>query len=205
LFSPIVRRALAAAAVLLIAIGLIWKVPDWTSDKPSETPFVLVVAMGHKPLKLDDMVAEKVRVQPPAPGIEAKALKAILERDGMLPAPPAVDVHVALVNRSKKTVALRHGDLEPSLTLEIEGDGVVRIAAAKGEPPAFLRPQTVHLEPGEQFLLHVDRLIAGSASKREYIYLTEPGDYTLTILLRVTIDGQVVTVIGDPETVKVEK
>ena len=63
----------------------------------------------------------------------------------------------------------------------------------------------MRLAPGKQFRLHIDRLIAGSPGKLEYVYITEPGDHALTALLRVLVDDRVVTVTGGLVSIKVEK
>ena len=209
LFSPVVRRALAAAAVFLIAVGLIWLVPDWDKGRAIEPQFALLVQPQERGFKVDDAIAAKVRSNPQAPaiekGMEVMALKARLERDGKLPPPTEVSVDLGLVNRGERPVELRLGDTEPMLTLDLEGPGVVRIPAKGAETPRFLRRQSVRIEPGERLNLHVDRLIAGSPDKLEYIYLTEPGDYTLTVLLHGTVEGREITVISEPARIKVEK
>ena len=214
LFSPLVRRSLAAAAVILIAAGLVTWLPNWDGSKTAEPQLALLVRPGEAPFRFEEIAPAKVRANPPpaeALTLKAQALKALeadlveAQREGKLPMPPLVSVDLALVNRDKKPIELTIGDLEPTLAMELEGANVVRIAATSAEPPAYLRRQSVHLEPGKQFALHIDRLIAGSPGKLEYIYLTEPGDYTLTVQLRVRIDKRVVTVTGDPVRIKFEK
>ena len=79
----------------------------------------------------------------------------------------------------------------------------MRIPAAGAEELEFLRPRSLHLEPGKQPILRVNRLIAGSHGRLEYIYFTEPGEYTLTPRLRLTADGQPVTVAGEMVPIKV--
>ena len=61
------------------------------------------------------------------------------------------------------------------------------------------------MEPGKQLTLQIDRLVAGSPGKLEYLYLTEPGEFTLTPRLRLTADGQPVTVKGAAVRIKVKR
>ena len=60
----------------------------------------------------------------------------------------------------------------------------------------------VYAPAGAEHIIRIDRLVAGSPGNLQFIYLTEPGEYTLTARLRVIVDGRVVTVIGTPLRVK---
>jgi predicted anti-sigma-YlaC factor YlaD len=217
-FAPFVRGAVAAAAVFLIAVGMIWWLPPWDPNgRASEPQFALLVHAGKEALKIDQQ--RPVRAPGPAPvedkGVEAglalaapagaalrrELLKA--QREGKLPPPPAVALELALVNDGKRPVEVRLGDVVPTLELELQGDGVLRLPADQAPAPEFLQPRSLQLEPGQRHVIHVDRLVAGSRGQVEYIYLTEPGEYTLTARLRLTAGGQVVTVTGTPVRIKV--
>jgi hypothetical protein len=125
------------------------------------------------------------------------------QRQGKLPPPPAVSLELVLVNSGNRSVQVRLGDAAPTLSLAIKGDGVVRMPAPDAATPRFLQRQTLHLGPGERHVVSIDRLIAGSRDKLEYVYLTEPGDHMLTAQLRFTADGRLVTVTGTPVRIKI--
>ena len=126
------------------------------------------------------------------------------KRDGKLPLPPEVTLELALVNTGKGPVEVRLGDAAAELSLELPGEGVIRIEAPpEAKQPDFLRPQTLLLDAGKTHVIHIDRLIAGSPGKLDYIYFTEPGEYTLTARFRLTADGRIVTVTGEKVRIKV--
>jgi hypothetical protein len=223
LFTPFVHRSMAAAALLLIAAGLIWWLPQWNTDRSAFGPqFALLVHPGKQAFTVDQAPArstdkpqaplkdkgpEAVAVMPlAAPSGEAlrrDLLKA--EHDGKLPPPPAISLKLALVNNGKRPTHVRLGDTEPTLSLEVQGAGVLRIAVPDAAEPEFLKPQSLQLEPGKSHIIQIDRLIAGSRGNLEFIYLTEPGEYTLTARLRLIVDGQVVTVTAEPVRIQVGK
>src|SRR5207245_2871695 len=123
------------------------------------------------------------------------ALQRAKKQGGALPPPPAVPIALVLKNDGTVPLQVRFGDAATQLTLDVRGrPGVVRVPAAGVEPPAFLRPRSIRIEPGGQEVVRLDRLIAGSRGRLEYVYLTEPGDYALTARLRVTAGGTVATV-----------
>jgi hypothetical protein len=214
IFTPFVGRAALVAAVFLVALGLNWWIPKGDRDQKGPEPqFALLVHAGKPRLKDDP--------QPPAPltanGAEAVAVVPLAvrsgdafrrelsqaQRDGKLPLPPEVFLELLLVNTGTRPVEVRLGDTAAELSLELPDDGVIHIPAPAGEKPDFLRPQTLQLAPGKQQAIHIDRLIAGSSGKLEYIYLTEPGEYLLTARLTLTADGRVVTVTGEKVRIKV--
>ncbi len=215
-FTPFIGRLVAAAAVLLIAIGVIWWYPKKDSGQPGFEPeFALLVRSDEQrllvPLAKDaatpskDKRLEVVVVQARAE-LKGEAFRKHLieaERDGKLPEPPPVPLELTLVNTGKRPVQVQLGDAVTELTLELQGDGVVRIPVGETAEPMFLKPQSFHLGPGEQHVLHIDRLIAGSLGRLEYVYLTEPGEYTLTPRLRLTADNRNVTVTGEAIRIKV--
>lgn len=208
-FMPILRRASLVAAVLLLAVGLIW----WLPRQPRETSpeFALLVraakldVVPQAPAKLDFKDAEALillqAVARAGNTLRNELMQA--ERDGKLPLPPAVRLELAVVNRGKRPVEVRLGDAEAKLSLDLAGDGVIRLAAPGAEIPETLRAQTLRLEPEKQLVLQMDRLVAGTPDKLEYIYLTEPGEFKLTPSLRLTADGKAMTVTGETVQIKV--
>ena len=70
--------------------------------------------------------------------------------------------------------------------------------------PDILEPRTARLSPGVMFRRPIDRLIAGRPGAIEYIYLTEPGEYTVKVVLRLTVDGKPLTIATEPVRVRVK-
>ena len=216
IFTPFVRSVALVAAVVLVAVGLIWWLPRDNPDRPDTEPqFALLVQAGKTRQKVDlqapglgkEKSAEAVAVVPLAARggdtLRTDLVKA--QREGKLPLPPEVTLELVLVNTGQRAVEVRLGDERAELALEVAGDGVVRIPAPKADTPAVLRPQTLLLNAGKQHVFLIDRLIAGSPGKLEFIYVTEPGEYKLTARLRLTADGRAVTVTGETVRIKVEK
>jgi hypothetical protein len=218
-FTPFVQRALAAAAVFLIAVGLIWWLPRGTGPGQPGPQLALVVHAGQRIFKLETQAPATEAHIPPlkdkagttastlaevrcAAQFQDELLKA--KRKGKLPSPPAVALELALVNNSKRPTRIQMGEAAPTLKLEVKGPCVIRIPVADAKEPEFLQPQTLQLDPGAQHIFHIDRLIAGARGRLEYIYLTEPGEYMLTAELRLTADGQLVTVTAAPVRIRVE-
>jgi hypothetical protein len=214
IFTPFVRRAIAVAAVFLIAVGLVWWLPRGNDDgKDSEPQFALLVQSGKPRLKallpaqIRDKATEAVAIVPLA-ARNGEAFREDLkqaQRGDKLPLPPEVALELVLVNAGKRAVEVRLGDAGSELSLDVPGEAVVRVTAPKAELPAALRPQTLQLEEGQRHVIHIDRLVAGSPGKLEYIYLTEPGEYKLTARLRLTADGRAATVTAEPVRIKVDR
>jgi hypothetical protein len=217
-FTPFVRRLSAAAALLLIALGVIWWFPKndgGQHDQPEFEPeFALLVrpdeqqrlaplAKNAIPLNEKRLEAVAVHVRAEMKGEAFRNILAEAQREGKLPEPPLVPLALTLVNSGKRPVHVQLGDAITELTLELQGEGVVRIPAGETTKATFLEPQKFDLGPGAQHILHIDRLIAGSLGRLEYVYLTEAGEYTLTPRLRLTADNRAVTVIGETVRIKV--
>jgi hypothetical protein len=215
---PFIRQAVAVAALFLIAVGLMLWAPIWDTDRKGSEPALALLVHARKeiqapePDKHQELVkghaAEKVAIIALGSRGGAMFRRELdqAQRAGKLPLPPEISLELVLVNTGKRPVEVRLGEETPTLSLELTGDGVVRMSAPKAqkpEEPDFLRTQALQLEPGKKHILHIDRLIAGSRGNLEYIYLTEPGEYTLTATLRLTADGNVVTVTGTPVRIKV--
>lgn len=202
-FFRVIQPVLAAAAVILIAIGVSFWLP---SLKPDDTPqFALLVRVreSEKPVRN----GEKIQAMPAhmllAKGeeIRKKLLKA--ERDGPLPLPPKVALDLTLVNEGKRAVEVKLGDDATLLTFELDEEKVVRVPAPKAKEPEFLQSRTLDLKPGEKHTIVVDRLIAGSPGKLEYIYPIERGEYEVTTSLRFTAGAKAVEVRGQATRVKI--
>jgi hypothetical protein len=215
---PFIHRSVAVAALFLIAVGLMLWAPIWDTDRRGSGPALALLVHARKEIQAPELdkhqelvkghAAQKVMVIPLAARGGAAFRRELdqAQRDGRLPLPSEISLELVLVNTGKRPVEVRLGDETPTLSLELTGDGVVRMSAPKAqkqEEPDFLRTQALQLEPGKKHIFHIDRLIAGSRGNLEYIYLTEPGEYTLTASLRLTADGHVVTVTGTPLRIKV--
>jgi hypothetical protein len=214
LFTPYVHRTLAAAAGILIVVGLIWWLPQWhTNPLAFEPQLALLVRGDQQSFKVDAQsqartIEKGVELVMPLTAPSGVALKHDLlkaGRDGKIPPPPAISLDLALVNNGDRPTTVRIGDAEPTLSLEVHGDGVVRLPASDAATPSFLEPVALQLAPGERHIVHIDRLIDGSPGRLEYIYLTEPGEYALTARLRANADGQVITVTSGPVRIRVAK
>lgn len=201
---PFMRGVLAAAAMLLIAVGLAWWLPN-RHDGPEPSFALLIPPRKQMPDKLPappndkGLEAMAVVVRNLRSGKEFRDELARAQQQGKLPLPPAIALDLALVNTGDRAVEVRLGELE----LDLPGDGVIRMAAPEGQTPNFLRPQPLHLKPGQEHIIHIDRLIAGSSNKLEYIYVIEPGNYTLTARVRFTVAGKAMTVSGPPVRIMV--
>lgn len=201
-------RALAVAALILITVGLVWWLPNWNTEHKGAGPaFALLVHQREQmPDKLPAPPKDKMVEAMPALVRTARGGKEFrdelirAQKNGKLPPPSAVALDLMLVNTSDQAVEFR---LAPTLELDLPGDGVIRIAAPDAETPDYLLPRPLQLKPGQEHVIRIDRLIAGSQDNLEYIYVTEPGEYTLTARLRFTIAGKGVTVTGPPVGIKV--
>jgi|ERR1043166_6133574 hypothetical protein len=203
---PFVRGGLAAAAVVLVAIGLVW----W-SPSNNEARFEPTFAMVVHARKVDDIVPGPEKLPAALKTQNAEVMVAIpqtvrgddfreslikAKRAGKLLLPPAVSLDMELVNTSKRTVEIRPG--ESILELDVGSNGVLRMDVPNAEEPDFLHPATVQLDQGEKYIIRIDRLIAGSRGKLEYVYLTKPGDYELTARLRINVAGKTIVVSAPP-------
>jgi hypothetical protein len=216
-----VRRAAAVAALFLLTVGLMWMLPRWqphTSEPDLQLSLVLldvgpeakmgpaieVRATRDPAAPLKGSGAEAMAMVP-APGKTGEAFRSELlqaQRDGKLPLPPAFPLALALTNTGERRLEVRLGDVETELSLELQGQGVVRLPAVGVAEPEFLQSQTFQLAPGEQLVFRIERLIAGARGRLEYLYLTEPGDYDLIASLRVTANGTVVKLRSETIHVK---
>ena len=197
-FAPTLRRALAAAALILIALGL----GVWMPTADSEPRFSLVVDQQQAKVRIEPGMQEaKALLATRGKDLRARLLKA--KDEGKLPMPPAIDLELALVNDSRRPIEVRLGDAVTRLTLDIDGDGVIRIPVTMVPLPEFLKPRLLRLQPGERHVVRVDRLIAGSTNELEFIYVVESGEYLIDATLRVTADRKAISVKAPPTRVRI--
>jgi predicted anti-sigma-YlaC factor YlaD len=210
--APFVRSFVAAAAVMLIAAGLLWWLPPWDTDSAASGAQLALVVHARQAVKIDapvpgratDKGAEAVAVMPLAAKSGETLRRDLLQaqREGKLPPPPAVSLSMTLVNNGKRPVEVRLGDVVPMLSLDVDGNGVVRMPVPEGQAVDFPERQSWQLQPGAQHDITIGRLMAGSPGAIEYIYLTEPGEVTVTARLRLSVDGEPVTVTAAPVHIK---
>jgi hypothetical protein len=222
MFRPSVRRAAALAALVLLTVGLLWVHPRperWASEPELQLALVIpdtrqeyksTSAIEVRPmhdlaafLKASDAVALAAPIRAGQSGEAFRHELVQAQRDNKLPPPPALPVALALRNTGDRSVEVRLGNADSELTLDVRGEGVVRMPAVGVAAPEFLRPQTFQLAPGEELVVRIDRLIAGERDRLEYIYLTEPGEYTVSARLRVTVGGAGMILRSGPMRVRV--
>jgi hypothetical protein len=218
---PFARRAIAMAAMVLLAVGLAWLPHDWQRGSEAELQLTAITFRGDALEKQDFPVA--VRASPDAvPGFMKLAGNVLTVglpptqlgesfrrelRDAQLhdrlPAPTSVPLALAIRNSDKHAFEVRLGDANTVLSLDVNGEGVVRIPYTGDAKPSFLQPQSHWLAPGESRVIRIDHLVAGSTGRLEYIYLTEPGDSKLVALLRLWADGHPAIVESNPTRIQV--
>lgn len=219
---PFARRAMAMAAMVMLAVGLVWLPQIWQGEGAPELQLTMLEFRGNALEKGD--LAVGVRANPePAPVLMEFPANTIIvalpstqlgepfrrelrqaQRDGRLPPPTPVPVSLVLRNAGKYAFEVRLGDPATALTLDVTGEGVVRIPFTGAARPAYLQAQSHWLTPGQSHEIKIDRLIAGSAGRLEYIYLTEPGDCKVLARLRLWADGRPAIVQSDTLHIHVE-
>jgi hypothetical protein len=194
-----VNRAAALAAMLVICAGLLimpsGPVPlgDALQLSLAVQPLVRGEIPGAAPdheAAMKSMVFE-TRGPSTQMGESFRRELTLAQQQGRLPPLPELAVHLELTlkNTSRQPIELRLGDSTSELHIDVEGNGVVRLPAPGAPVPGFLQERTVRLEPGKADHMVVDRLIDGRPGALEYIYLTEPGTYTLTIQVKARAGG----------------
>jgi hypothetical protein len=208
---PFVGLLTAAAALVLFTFGL--------TGGGMEQPETIATALVADARTLQAMKAT-VGVPDREPGGVAEAarfdhdvklpadmtLTVVLDRDGMnadeyrrylrearrtatLPLPPALNLSLELRNASSAEKFLYFEDERTKLSLDLQGAGVLRLNAP-GDVAAPVPTKTIRVDPGQSLPLPVRHLIDGSRRKVQYLYWIEPGEYTLTIRLRVPASEQ---------------
>jgi hypothetical protein len=105
-----------------------------------------------------------------------------------LPPPPALDLALELRNPGSAEKVLYLEDERTNLSLDLQGPGVLRLNVP-GDALAPFPLKPIRLSPGQSKPLPI-RLIDGNREQIQYVYPTEPGDYILTIRLRVPASEQ---------------
>jgi anti-sigma factor RsiW len=209
ILRPALWRTAALAASVLVAFGL----SAWLHPAASvRSPGVQLAAVAPRTLEVPGGAeAMMVRVSPAAKSVdaaqaaEAEALQYPLDLGGKtaaefrravraeadadrLPPPPVVDLALDVRNAGREVLPLRFGDERTELKLELRSPGVLDVPAA-GAPPPIEGPALVRLAPGEIWRVPVRRLAYGTRGAVRYLYWTAPGDYKLTITLRVPVEA----------------
>jgi hypothetical protein len=218
---PFARRAIAIAAMAMLAVGLAWLPQGWQRGSIADLQLTALTFPGDALEKQG--VAVAVRAGPEAAPAFTKLIANTLTvslppaqlgetfrrelRAARLhdrpPAPTPVPLALAIRNTGKHAFEVRLGDSTTELSLDVKGEGVVRMPYVGDAKPAFLQSQSHWLAPGESQVIRIDRLVAGSAGRLEYIYLTEPGDNTFVARLRLWADGRPAIVESDPMHIQV--
>jgi hypothetical protein len=206
---PFVRRLAAVAALLLISCGLLWFLPKPSSDV-SGLQLALVIepdsrvgrglpdaapgpelAMAKGENKMLDMVVPHGQM-----GETFRQELRIAESEGRLPPPSELPskIDLTLKNAGHQLIFVDIGGTGSELLINVEGPGVMRVQAPGASTPSYLQPRTIRLQATDDYKLHIDRLIAGRPNRLEYIYLTEPGEYTITLSLRLHANGRPVVI-----------
>ncbi len=206
LVLPFVGRLAAAAALVLLTFGLLQTASDTARVAESEQVVGALV--------LRDEEAGPGGVQLPG-GNEAVAAakfhdQRLMNRDQSLPVtldrhgktaaeyrrdlkdaaradalpPPAINLALELSNPGAKERTLYLSIEEANLALDLRGPGDLRLSIPHGGLSAFV-PQVARVAPGKSVELPIRRLSESGAGRTEYLYWTEPGEYTLKMRLRV--------------------
>jgi hypothetical protein len=182
-FGPVVRRVAALAALLFLAVGLLWAIrPSSPSSESSPGGLVAVALLPRKPTfwEKGEMV-KAIEAEPgPARGHADVQAKELTSAPVRLPLPPEVNLGLELRNDSDREMHIQIGSEGSELQLELQGTGTVSVPARDGLGEAFLARKVVTLAPGKQYTLPIKRLVYGSRDNVRYAYWTEPGEYTLT-------------------------
>lgn len=121
---------------------------------------------------------------------EKKLHDAMKKKDGMYPAPPAMDLVLQITNTGTEKATV-YVDGDPNVvTLTLKGPGVVTAAPMLAFTTEFRGPKPVVLEPGKTHEVPLKALSDGFRKASRYIYPTAPGEYTLSATYQLsTEDG----------------
>jgi hypothetical protein len=206
---PLVRRLGSLAALLLVAVGLAgWLgrggvVPGVLPEPGEEV--IAAVTLTPAAVEFTDGAAKPFpeAMVGPARGdkeraVDEGALKILLDKHAQAEAEarPGREVRVRaeagapvrlsldVRNDLGRPMLLRLDDERTQALLELSGPGVRRQPAPEGATPE-LSPPTLRLEPGETKRVTLRRLVSGPPGARTVLSLAVPGDYVLTVRLRV--------------------
>lgn len=209
------RRVLPFASLLTAAAALVLFTFGLTGSRPGESGHfssdVVVAARGFQAMKSVPGALEMAHAI--GPDAEAhfdqritltgnQTLAVVLDRRGKtaeeyrrflrnarrtapLPPPPALDLALELRNPGPAEKLLYLEDERTNLSLDLQGPGVLRLNVP-GDATAPFPLKPIRLDADQSQPLPI-RLIDGSREQVQYLYWTEPGEYTLTIRLRVPV------------------
>jgi hypothetical protein len=212
---PFVGRFASAAALLLmtLAVSAPWPVREPGADAPAIQLATQAVVPGEAikmvPVRAGPGGRERTNVVEahlPADQVRGAAARQKLlelQREGRLPPPTAAPLELRLKNTGNRPLEFRLGDGAARLELDVHGKGVVRLPAPGAAEPDVLRPHAFWLAAGAERVFRLERLIAGRPGQVEYLYLVEPGAYTVTVRWRLTLGGRVTALTGKPASVEV--
>ncbi len=222
---PFLRRAAALAALVVLTFGLS-RTMD-TGLSPSAAGVEVVLSLRHVDQGFEALAPARGGHEraPKAPGARlafdasgrpdlrgdspAEFRRELLAgaRTGRPASPPSVSLELEVRNTGEreKTLWVGGGELE----LDLRGPGVLRVPAPDKLPQSFMAEEKLTLKPGERRALPVTRLAAGARGRVNYLYWTEPGEYTLTARLRTAVStgpegAAPVTLSSPPVAVRVE-
>jgi hypothetical protein len=220
---PFVNRVASLAALLLVTFGLALLLPNWKEYRPGNDLTVEARVIGDarvlEILKGDPEMAPARAVDMASARLDGKAVHLSLpeaeqgskfrqqlndlhRKDERPPLPPPVPLALHVTNTTARPLDLRLDGDGASVSLDVKGPGVARLPAPRGEPPPLLR-KSLRLAPRDGRTLPVERLIAGSRREHEYVYLLDPGKYTLTVRLRGSVNGAPVELTSGPISLQV--
>jgi hypothetical protein len=220
---PWMKQVASLAALVLVTFGLALLLTRWnepltgnelalaaTFSRENDLTRAEVMKIGPPPTRVEVPPQQRVergfRLTLPQDqrGAAYEAELRRWQREGKLPPPPAFGLELKLSNHSSRPLDVQLGD-DTELRLDVQGPSVLRLPAPAGAKANFLQPQSWRtLAPGQERSLLLERLIDGSRRRLEYIYLTEPGDYTLTIHLRALVNREPTWVTSGVLRLKVE-
>ena len=123
--------------------------------------------------------------------------------------PPEVNLEMEIPDLGRGLPPLDFAGRDAELVLDLQGPGVVRVAAPHAPAP-LARLETVAIPSGQPYAVPIRELAEGSPGAVHYLYWTEPGEYTLTVRLRVVTAGdptagvRVLTWTAGPMRLRVE-
>lgn len=198
---PLVRRAAAVAALLLVTIGLTrWVGNDISVEEADRGLDVALVAVA--PPGLPEHVG--VRAQPAffKGAMDRVPRRYRLDLSGRTPSayrrellapggpsrlpPPEVDLALQVHNDSGRPVLVRLDD-RSEIRLDLHGPGVFDVAVRDPAFRALGAAQLLTVPAGGTVAVPVPRLVSRRGGAVHYTYWTGPGLYTLTVRLRVAL------------------
>jgi hypothetical protein len=189
-----VRQVGSLAALLLLTVGLAGWLgrggrvavgPESLLASLTVAPEDLEVAPGltrNHHLELAKARAQDVRK---AKKVVQDAHATRTHRVGAGNTPPEVHLTLELTNSSDRPVLIRTDGPDTLIQIELEGPGVRQRALRDPAREAPLSPRSLVLQPGATGNITLHRLEAGRPGAWTGWSWTAPGDYTLTVRLRV--------------------